>query len=85
MLSCVSIVVVCPVVETAIAVVVFRSLNNGFCEDVCVIDSGVITSTRLIDVSVMFERSHLSPRYPAGHSHEKNPSSFVNDVHFPPF
>lgn len=81
----VSIVVVGPVVETAIAVVVFRPLNNGSCEDVGVIGSGVITSTRLIDVGVMFERSHLSPRYPAGHSHEKNPSSLVNDVHFPPF
>lgn len=86
MLLLVSFVVVCSVVEIAIAVVVFRSLNNGFCEDVGVNDgSGVITSTRLIDVSVMFIRSQRSPRYPAGHSQENDPSSLVNDVHLPPF
>lgn len=78
------VVVVSSVVEIAIAVVVFRSLNNGFCEDLSLIGNGVIIST-LIDVSVMLVRSHLSPRYPAGHSHEKWPSSLVNDVHFPPF
>lgn len=29
--------------------------------------------------------SHRLPLNPDGHSHSKEPSSFVNDVHFPPF
>jgi len=99
--SIADVVIVESIEAVAALVVVFRSLNNGFSDDVDDDDEvvnrdgemvigagsvGVITSIRLIDATAMsVDRSHLSPRYPAGHSHENCPSSFGNDVHLPPF
>lgn len=48
---------VCSVGKIAIGVVVFRSLNNGFWEDVSRIGNVGMTSILLIDVAVF--RSHL--------------------------
>lgn len=39
----------------------------------------------IVELAITGTISHRLPLKPVGHSHLNNPSSFVNDVHLPPF